>query len=252
MGYIEINNYKIYYNINGNGYPLILLHDGFYSTETWDTVREQLSKKFMVIDYDRYGYGKSSHIETFEDEIIEFSTKELKEFVNKLELKEFYLCGHCLGGAIAINYAIKNQNRVKKLILESVGLYSDNLIQVKCDWVFKPFEDLDNGFRDTLIKMHGDSLYSKTFWNIIRDDKKSYIMNRNYDFRDKVKKLKMPVFFIYGDSDFYFDIEHAITGFKLLKRSNLWISPNTNHIVHIEKSENFIENVINFLNNNCK
>lgn len=247
MPYIDINNYKIHYNIKGEGYPLILLHDGFYGTETWDSVRDELAKKFMVIDYDRYGYGKSTHIENFDKEMIEFGVKELEEFVNKLGLKDFYLCGHCLGGAIAIHYYLSNSEKVKKLILESVGLYSDDLIQDKCDWVFKPFEDLNLDFKEILIKMHGGAIYSKLLWNIIREDKKSYIMNREYDIREKVKKIKIPVFFIYGDSDFYFDIDHATYGFKLLRNSKLWISPSTNHIVHIEKSKQFLENVIEFL-----
>ena len=190
MPYVDINDYKVYYNITGSGEVLILLHDGFYGTETWDSVRDELAKRFMVIDYDRYGYGKSSHIKTFDKEIIEFSVKELEEFVEKLQLKSFYLCGHCLGGAIAIFYYLNNKDKVKKLILESTGLYSDDLIQDKCDWVFKPFEDLDVNFRNTLIKMHGDAIYSKTLWNIIREDKKSYIMNRNYDIRDKIKSLE--------------------------------------------------------------
>lgn len=247
MPYLNISNYEVYYNIIGSGEPLILLHDGFYSSETWEAVINRLSEEFTVIVYDRYGYGKSSHIESFNEEIIEFSVNELKEFVSKLDLKEFYLCGHCLGGAIGISYAYQNQDKVKKLILESVGLYSDDLIQMKCDWIFKPFEYLDKNFRETLIKMHGDEKYAEIFWGIIRKDKKSYIMNKNYDIRDILKRLKMSIFFIYGDSDFYFDIEHAITGFKLLKKSILWIAQNTNHIVHIEKPVHFIDNIISFL-----
>ena len=246
MSKIKINDYFVNYNISGSGPCLILLHDGFYSTQSWDGVRADLARHFTVIDYDRFGYGKSTHLEEFDDLIIEFGVRELEEFVSKLELKQFFLCGHCLGAAVSLVYAAKNPEKVLKIIAESVGMHTDPKILNKCDWIFQPFEYLAKDFQAELIKMHGEE-YAKILWHFIRNHKRSYIMNENYDIRQKVRKIKSPIFFIYGDRDFYFDLDHAKGAYKLFRQSQLWIVPNTNHVAHREKKEDFLKNVIRFL-----
>src|SRR5271157_930269 len=98
MPFIKINNKSIHYNINGSGEYLLLLHDGFYNTTSWNSVRDKLSKHFTVIDYDRFGYGKSDrYTEKFNGHLINLYVEELKELVEKLALDKFHICGHCLG-----------------------------------------------------------------------------------------------------------------------------------------------------------
>ena len=247
MPIIKVNNKNIYYNIQGNGDPLILLHDGFYNTTSWDPVREKLSKYFTVIDYDRFGYGKSDKLtKKIKDDLIDLYVKELEIIVNKLNLKKFYLCGHCLGGAIALIYTIRNPEKVYKIIAESVGYFSDKKILVKVDFTFCPFDMINKKLKKILIKMNGEK-YARKFWEIISDYDLTYIMSDNYNILNEVKKIKCPVLIINGDHDIYFDVEHPIKAFKTIKNSKLWIVPDTNHIPHIEKKEEFINNVIKFI-----
>jgi len=247
MPFVEVNDKNIHYNITGKGDYVILLHNGFYSTETWDCVREELSKDFTVIDYDRYGYGKSDKfIKMLDGDIIKNYVYELESFVNKLNLKSFHLCGHCLGGAISLFYAINNPDRVKKIIAESVGYYTDFKITVKSDWTFQSYDKMDNKLRESLQKMHGLE-YSRLFWELLCDYKNGYIMKEDYDILDDIKKVKNSVLIINGDNDFYFGLDQPIKAFKKIKNANLWVVPNTGHDVHIENSEMFIYNIRKFL-----
>jgi pimeloyl-ACP methyl ester carboxylesterase len=247
MPIIKINNKKIYYNIQGNGPYLILLHDGFYNTTSWDSVRDKLSKYFTVIDYDRFGYGKSDKFsEKIQNDIINLYVEELEAIVNKLKLKKFYLCGHCLGGAIALIYAVRNPDKVLKIIAESVGYFSDKKILIKSDMTFRPFEMINEKLKKALIKMNGNE-YAKKFWEIISDYNLSYIMSDNYNILNEIKKINCPVFIINGDRDIYFDVDHPLKAYKIIKKSILWIVPDTNHIPHIEKKDDFINNLIRFI-----
>jgi len=248
MPLININNKNIYYNIQGKGEHIILLHDGFFNTTSWDSIRKELSKHFTVIDYDRFGYGKSDRFtSTVEDDLIDLYVKELEEFVKKLKLKKFYICGHCLGGAIALIYTVRNPEKVHKVIAESVGYYSDKKIAIKSDLTFRPFDKINEKLKTNLIKMNGKE-YAKKFWDIISSYKLTYIMSEDYSILDEIKKIKCPVLIVNGDRDIYFDVDHPIKAFNTIKNSALWIVPNTNHVPHIEKKEDFLNNIIRFLN----
>ena len=247
MPFLEINNYRLNYNDSGTGAPVIFLHNGFYSTATWDNIRGVFSSQFRMIDYDRYGYGSSEQREGISGDIVEAGVQELEALVNKLDLKKVSLVGHCLGGAIAALFTGRNPSLVSKLILESVGYHIDSHTRVKTDWTFVPFDSMDPELRKSIIKMHGKD-YTVKFWEMLRSHHDSYIMNKDYDIRSEVKKIKCPVLIINGDRDFYFAVEHAAGMYKKLKNNGeLWIVPGTGHDVHTECKDGFLYNVIRFL-----
>jgi pimeloyl-ACP methyl ester carboxylesterase len=245
MPYIKIDNNKIFYNDTGKGDPLVLLHNGFYSSKTWDGIRNSLSRHFRVIDYDRFGYGKSAKCETLTGDIIEKGVFELELLLQELEIKEFSVLGHCLGGAIGLVYAEKHPQQVKKIVSEAVGVYGDIKTYYKSECTFRPFDLLDYKIQEILTEMHGKD-YVKKFWKICSEYKESYIMSDTYDIRHILNKIKCPVFIIQGDRDFYFEIDRAIEMYKKIPKSQLCIMPNTHHDVHIERKKEFVNYVIDF------
>jgi pimeloyl-ACP methyl ester carboxylesterase len=247
MPYINTKHKKIWYNRKGDGFPLILLHDGFYNSSSWDPVYDILSSHFTVISYDRFGYGRSDLFKSrLDHNILDYYSEELHELIDALKLKELYLCGHCLGGAIALEYTLKYPRKVKKIVAESVGFYSDDKIMMKSDWTFRPFHKMDENLRADLVKMNGLD-YAKRFWEILRAYKITYIMAEGYNILPKMKKITCPVFLIYGDRDIYFDLEHALKAYKSFKKAQLWVVPDTFHTPHKEKREDFVQNVLQFL-----
>lgn len=249
MPIIKINDKSIHYNINGSGECLLLLHDGFYNTASWNSVRDKFANHFTVIDYDRFGYGKSDkYSEKFTGHLIYQYVDELKAIVDELKLEKFHVCGHCLGGAIALCYAADNPEKINKIIAESVGYFSDYKLLMKSDMTFKPYDKIDAGLKNDLIAMNGKD-YAEKFRNYIYDYKKTYIMAEDYSILDKIRKIENPVLIINGDRDFYFDVEHPVTAFRAFKNANLWIVPDTGHAPHITRKDDFVKNVVRFLNN---
>ena len=156
MGIIRLKQgYDIFYKKTGNGPVVIFLHNGFYSSLTWDLVRTGFASNFTVIEYDRLGYGRSSHIESLDYDIVEHGVSELEEFVNELGISDFMLVGHCAGGAIAALYTIKHPEKVKKLVLESVGYYGDIKTLLKTDMTFKKYKAIERSLKNILAEMHG-------------------------------------------------------------------------------------------------
>ena len=249
MPYLSISGQQIYYNDTGDGAPLVLLHNGFYSSATWDPVRAELAKTYRVIDYDRLGYGRSSHYTELPNEVdvIDAGVAELEAVLDSLSLDTVRIVGHCLGGAIALMFAAKYPRRVKRIVAASVGYFGSLRSLISTDMTFVPFERIDAALKRRMAAMHGKA-YAETLWSFLRAYKRTYIMNEHYDIRKAVTRIERPLLIVNGDRDFYFEPAHPLSIYqKMRKTAALWIVPHTGHDVHMEKPSLFVDTVSQFL-----
>lgn len=115
--YAELKDIKMTYEINGEGYPLILLHGFAMYKEFWKWQVKQLSNEFKVITLDIRGCGQSDH--PTEPYSMEDLADDIVELLDYLSLKKTHLGGHSFGGMIAQHFALNHPNRLNKLILMS-------------------------------------------------------------------------------------------------------------------------------------
>ncbi len=120
MPYFDHKNKQFYYEIHGQGEPLLYLHgwNGNISGFTKNMVPD-LTKHFQCIAFDLPGFGRSQYVDLTFDEV----TENLQAFLDHLRLKSVNLLGFCMGGTIALDYTLRFQDRVKKLIL--IETYAD-------------------------------------------------------------------------------------------------------------------------------
>lgn len=106
-----INGKKIHYEVEGNGYPVILLHGWLANLKTMQPLANGLKQKFKVYNVDVIGFGESELPEKpmTTDDFGDF----LKEFIQKIELKDPILIGHSNGGRMIIN-AVRKRNYICK------------------------------------------------------------------------------------------------------------------------------------------
>lgn len=112
---ITVNDLKINYKIFGQGKPFLILHGWGSNSDRWQKVADILSQKLLVIVPDLPGFGKSQKPSTALS--IDGYVEWVKEFSEKVpELgNDFYLLGHSFGGALAAKFAIKHNQKIKKL-----------------------------------------------------------------------------------------------------------------------------------------
>lgn len=118
MSMIKIGELNIHYDKQGSGSPLILLHGLGNNSQSFRDQIAQLKKSFTVIAWDAPGYGKSSDMPKLFKNFTEFSDV-LKQFITKLNYDSVHLLGHSMGAAIAVDFAHRYPNMVKKLILSN-------------------------------------------------------------------------------------------------------------------------------------
>jgi len=108
----------------GNGPPLVLLHDYLASRVAWEDVLPRLSERFRVIAPDLPGFGESEKPppSRYRYDFDAFS-ESIVDLVAAVGLGRVSLCGHAMGGAVALTLAATHPHVVDKLVLVNPLVY---------------------------------------------------------------------------------------------------------------------------------
>ncbi|MFA4132784.1 MULTISPECIES: alpha/beta fold hydrolase [unclassified Brevibacillus] len=122
----------LYYEVSGEGKPVVLLHSGGADLRDWTFVAPILAKHYQVIAFDGRGCGKSpSPIETAN------YVDDLLSVMDHFQLDEATLVGHSIGGRIATDFALTYPQRVSKLVLIAPSLTGYTPSQPFTEWMKK-------------------------------------------------------------------------------------------------------------------
>lgn len=118
-GFAEVNGARLYYEVAGEGHPLVLIHGGLVHSGLWDGQFEEFARRFRVIRYDARGYGKSSSVpgafRHYED---------LRELLRSLGVDRAHVIGLSMGGGVALELALEHPEMVASLVLVGTGVES--------------------------------------------------------------------------------------------------------------------------------
>jgi pimeloyl-ACP methyl ester carboxylesterase len=108
----------------GTGVPLLLVHDYLASRVTWDDVLPRLAERFRVVVPDLPGFGESEKPppSRYRYDFDGFS-ESLVDLIAALGLGRVSLCGHAMGGAVALTLAASHAHIVDKLVLVNPLVY---------------------------------------------------------------------------------------------------------------------------------
>lgn len=115
-GYADSNGVKLYYEITGEGEPLMLLNGGPGYPHDYLQELEALALHARLIFYDQRGTGNSdaADVSTY---TIDQNVEDLEALRRHLRLERFRVLGHSWGGILAQAYILKYPEHVTKLIL---------------------------------------------------------------------------------------------------------------------------------------
>lgn len=121
MPFLDTPRLRIHYEEAGSGPEVfVLVHGNFASWRWWKPVLDRLPAGWRALALDLRGCGETpgGAAEESTYDIAQLA-EDLAGFVDGLELDAFHLVGHSLGGAVALQYALHHQTRVRSLTLAS-------------------------------------------------------------------------------------------------------------------------------------
>ena len=236
-GYVPVNGIKVYYEVYGEGKPIVLLHGAFYTIQlNWAQLIPELSKTRKVIAIEMQGHGHSP----FSERKMDFATlaSDVEGVMNHLKVDSADVVGYSMGGSIAYKLAIQSPKRVRKLVIISSTYKSTGWLPA-----------VTNGFKNFKPEFFTGSPL-ETAYNAVAPDKTKWtkflevmiaFAGTPFDMGDaNVAKLSMPVLLISGDNDGVDKIELMKT-YQLLgggvsadlgpmPKSHLAVVPSQSHV----------------------
>jgi len=243
---------------------LIFLHGAGGDFSAWKKeIKFFNSKKISTVAIDLRGHGYSTRPKEFEKYSLDAFAKDVKFVIDKEQIKDFILVGHCFGGIVAIKFEELFPNFAKSFVLIDTTYKSPKWFNI----FFKINKRLIKFLGDRLSffswskKKHanhekyvntGDYNLRRIYSDIAHTSLRSWIYVYNsissFDGIKTLKKMKQKVLIIEGENDTIFSLDIAKKIDKLVQNSDLKIIPKANHIVVMSNPESVSKEIYNFLN----
>ena len=252
-GYADVNGLKMYYEVYGEGKPIVLLHGSYMNIPlNWSHIIPLLAKDRKVIVTEMQAHGRTKDISR------EFSYEGMADDVSgllrHLKIDSADILGYSMGGGVAFQVAVRHPEQVRRLVVLS-GTYKHDGWWPDVEASFATFTP--DMFKGTPIQKQYDSLgndpahFPEYVKKVISIDLKPY------DWSKDVKNIKVPVFIAIGDAD-GIRYEHALELFRAkgggkmgdihgLPKSRLAIIPGTTHIGMMQRTDWLIPMITDFL-----
>jgi pimeloyl-ACP methyl ester carboxylesterase len=236
-GYAPVNGIKVYYEVYGEGKPLVLLHGAFMTiADNWGQLIPELSKTRKVIAIEMQGHGHTPYSDRKMD--LAALASDVDGVMNYLKVDSADVAGYSMGGSVAYQFIILYPKRVKKLVIISSTYKSTG-------WT----PQVANAFKGFKPEFLANSPM-KTAYDAVAPDKTKWMpfvqqmlgfMQASFDMGDaNIAKITSPVLIISGDNDGLDKVELAKT-YQLLgggvsadmapmPKSHLAIVPSQSHV----------------------
>lgn len=198
-GYAPVDGLKMYYEIHGNGEPLLLLHGGLGSTAMFADMIPSLAKTRQVVTVDLQAHGRTSDIDR--PITYEAMADDIAALVKYLQIPKADVLGYSTGGGVALQTTIRHPTIVRKLVVVSAtykrsGWYPEILAamaqmgpamaeQMKASQLYKTYVSVAPRPDD---------------WNVLIT-KMSVMLTTDYDWSKEVAAIKIPTMLVFGDAD---------------------------------------------------
>jgi pimeloyl-ACP methyl ester carboxylesterase len=240
---VEVNGMQMYYEVSGEGDPLIVLHGAYMNIQTMGAIVGKLAESRKVYAIEFQGHGRTTDI----DRPITYPNlaDDVAAFMDKVGLQKADVFGYSMGAAAGLQLAIRHPEKVDQLIAASVAYDAEG-------WQpeFRAFIPQMNV--EMFVNMPFAAEYRKLaanpdgFPELVR--KLIALEHEPMAWEADVRQLKTPVLIIAGDADVA-TLEHSVALFRLLgggamgdmgkplASSRLAILPATSHTAVIDQTD---------------
>lgn len=212
-GYVEVNGLDYYFEIHGEGEPMLLLHGGLGSIDMFGPVLPAFAAGRQVIAADLHGHGRTA-LGSREISLIDMGD-DLAVLLEKLGYAQVDALGYSMGAGVAFRLAVQHPEKVRRLALVSAGYARDA--------VYPEILAQQGQFNASVAEFMKETPMYQSYVAVapVPEDFPRLLdaigssMSKPLDWADDVKKLTMPVMLVYGDSDM-FRPEHIVQFYQLL------------------------------------
>jgi pimeloyl-ACP methyl ester carboxylesterase len=207
-GYAPVNGLKMYYEIHGEGQPLVLIHGGIIGIATFGGNVDALAKGRQVIAVELQGHGRTADIDR--PLTLDALSDDVVALVKYLHLDKVDVMGFSMGGEVALDLGVRHPEIIRKLVIVSAAYSLDGWYPE----VREAFTKLGPQSGEMMKQSPFAKMYPGVNWATLFT-KVGKMASSSYDFSAQVPALKMPVLLVYADADAVRP-EHMVSFYQLL------------------------------------
>lgn len=245
--YLDVNDIKIYYEVYGEGEPLLLLHGNSGSIESFIYNIPELSKHFKVIAIDSRAQGRS--YDSDKEITYELMASDMSELIDKLNLGKVNVVGWSDGGNIGLELAFAHPEKLLKVVVfganythENWMAPADSVTMASDDPLWERTSIIMNKYKTTFERLSPN----KEKIPVIRKKLGDLMANYPNFTIDQLKTIKVPFLIVAGDHDLI-NLDQTIAMFTNLTQAQLLIVPGASHFVPVEYPDLANSEIIKFL-----
>jgi pimeloyl-ACP methyl ester carboxylesterase len=248
MPTLQLKDAEIYYEVHGQGQPIVFLSETACDGEVWKIYQvPEFSRDHRVIIHDYRGTGQSGKPS------IDYTTKmfceDVAALMDHLNAEDAIVVGHSMGGRVAQLLALDHPKKVKKLVLASTGAHYPQtkglplkICKEMIEWGYEKYE------RDHSILVGFTDKFAKEFPERVEHYLKVRMQNlcpvefylrhllarQGHDTSGRLKDIRQPTLILVGEDDrnTTSEINHRTSSEILAKgipNSKLVVLPNERH-----------------------
>lgn len=245
MATININGIRCYYQLQGEGDAVVLLHGWGQNTEMMQFIQDHLSNRFQVLNLDFPGFGQSEQppVAWGVSDYAQF----LEQLLNKLNISSPILIAHSFGCRVAFHYAAK-KGASKMILTGAAGLRGkETKVRMKTK-VYKRVSSLlklmgAEKTQEKLKSVMGSADYRQAT-GVMRD---TLVKVVNDDVSDLLDKIDCPTFLFWGKEDDATPLWMGQEMEKRMKNAGLAVVENEGHYAYFYQPQQFCRALDSFL-----
>ena len=256
-GFAHTPQGQIFYQTEGLGEPLLLLHASPMDSDEYLEVMPMWGKHYRVIAIDTPGFGRSDEIP--HEYVLKDYALAVIEFLKEMEIEKASIVGHLTGSLIALEVAVRHPRLVDKLVLVSCPYYDQKERETRT-------KELNN-FICARYEIRPDGSHIMEKWERRRRESpgvspknwhKAVIMDLlagtranmpkvllSYDMERRMPLIKNPTLLIYGTSDRFYRRMETVQ--SLIPHSQTKVVEGANDFILMENSKKPAEAILEFL-----
>lgn len=261
MPTIDANGQELYYEVHGEGDPLLAVMGLAADTLAWALQLPPFSQRHRTIIFDNRDVGRSSRARG-DYEVSDMAADALA-LADGLELESFHLLGVSMGGAIAQEVALAAPERIRTLTLcvtfSAGGAYARELARVWSARVLKSSreEHIDHLMLLTLSEAFYENRAAVEFVrnmmlsNPHPQEPDAFVRqlhaSSGHDTRERLGSLSMPVHVIGAEHDILVPVWKSTEVAEAIDGAKLTVLPGAPHGINLERAEEFNAAVLDFI-----
>ena len=229
MPKVSVNGLKLYYEIEGDGEPVVLIPGFAAGRWIWSRQVGPLSTNFRIITYDPRGICRSDKPEG--PQSISLLADDLAQLLQALGVASAHIVGLSFGGFVAQEFALKYPSMTSKLVLCCTTFGGPNHVMPESE-TLRTFAST-GGLNSEDVPEH---IYKSQFNAAI-----------NFDAESRLGDIKSPTLVLSGDADAIVPVQNSRNLAAKIPGAKLHIVAGGSHMFFIEQAHEFNRVVTEFL-----